>query len=365
MKIRIAATAAESTSSFIEIGSEVPFSIIAAVMQAVAESAAGAYVTVESGVSEPFASPRLDPAMYGESAKLALDAITVPPIVRPVEQPATAVQHVAYVEMPKELQPAPTFETPADAKYLTAVPVDPTMTVTGDPAKDFPPEARLIPTAAQLAAQAALATVKPEVLAKESLEVKKFESISDLAKTLPSDNPLAQAMAAPAEALKKRTRKAAAEVQADSAVPVQANPAPVSPSAVIPESQPSATLPAQPVAPPQRVSVLSKEESNLIRPRLAKYRNTILTGKRAEGFGGMETVLGGPNPEEQMRAFFQAFRSDKPNTKEWTYVDWLKAIDFMDDVVKVQGAYGLVRLIQQRVGLVPDPDDGSPAAVRK
>jgi hypothetical protein len=206
------------------------------------------------------------------------------------------------------------------------------------------------PTPAQKDAQAALATVKPQALANAANEA--FVDMAALAKTLPTDHPLAQ-IAAPAET-PKRKRKQTADAQ------TPAENLPVSPSVVIPESQPSPTLgtltttvavqvtptlPAQPVEPPKVEKLLTPEQEKEIKERLAKYRNEILPA------GGMVPVdqIGGV--EIQLRKFVAQFNPAKPSSKTWDYMDWRRFVDFFDDVVKVNGPAALVQHIQQKIGI--------------
>lgn len=363
MRIKIAAGVADSSQSSITFSKEVPFSVIAAVMSTLAGFLPAIRFEIES--ENPLPRPvtsTSDLTVYGANAKSALDSITTQPVVLPPPEfdaspeqpnaalpvvPGTSAQYFEYVEVPNAPIQGEFGSAVADAKTLALVPVE--------------------PTTAQKAAQAALATVKPEVLAKQVGE--KIASVQELAAKLPPDNPLAQAIAAPTEAPKKRTRKAAGSSEVEhpadnreiaGSMPASPTAPDVSSSADIQESQQSLTLPAQPVAPPERKKMLSDEEMAQIRPRLTKYRNQILTNE-----GGMSTVLNFGNVEDQLKAFCKVFRPDKPIRAEWNFQDWLKLLEFFDDGVKNIGARGLVRYIQQGIGLVPNPDDGSEPRVRK
>lgn len=275
-------------------------------------------------------------ASVNPEAIRALDAITTQPVVHPN-------------------QSSPVLEPPSSVS--------------------FPMSEIMKPTEAQIAAQVALASVKPEVLAKASGEnsvlgspqdrkdfvdalrqTETFKNIKDLAATLPADNPLAQA-AAP-EAPRQRKRKTAEDAVpvppellaklTDPALQSPSNPAGfkgVSPSADIPQSQPSTTLPARPVEPPKVEKKLKPEEEKEIRARLGKYRNEILPA------GKMEPIAEVGGVEVQLRTFVQKFYPDKPSSKTWDYADWAYLLNYFDETVKNSGAEGLVKAMQQKIGV--------------
>ncbi len=222
------------------------------------------------------------------------------------------------------------------------------------------------PTPAQRAAQDALATVKTETLAIVAGE--NFKTVADLAATLPSDHPLAQA----AEPPKQRKRKAA-EITLNTptqeaspvvnSVPTQVIPEKIIVAGIamankgneilrgivqeaVTETSAPAQLPAQPVMPPTVQKLLNPVQEAEIKTRLAKYRNEILPG------GGMVPVASIGGVEIQLRKFVSQFNSVKPSSKTWDYMDWLKFIDFLDDVAKTRGAAGLVQYMQQAIGVI-------------
>jgi hypothetical protein len=269
-------------------------------------------------------------------ATRALDAITTQPVVLPNP-------------MPSVVEPPSVYGTSAELKEIMSDTLTP----------------------AQKAAQDALATVKPETLARESLEelrhpalaridnpagirgvndfndIKKFENAAALIAALPPDNPLAQAVAPSPEAPRQRKRKPADEPQqVNPAVPEQVNPAPVSASADIPQSQGSMTLPAQPVEPPKVEKKLKPEEEKEIRARLGKYRNEILPA------GKMEPIAGVGGVEVQLRTFVQKFYPDKPSSKTWDYADWAYLLNYFDDMVNSSGPAGLVQAMQKKIGVI-------------
>jgi len=119
----------------------------------------------------------------------------------------------------------------------------------------------------------------------------------------------------------------------------------VSPSAVIPESQPSTTLPAQPVEPPKVEKLLNPEQEKEIKERLAKYRNEILPT------GGMVPVDQVGGVEIQLRKYVAQFCPAKPSSKTWGYDDWKNFVGFFDNMVATVGAAGLVQHIQRKIGI--------------
>jgi hypothetical protein len=262
----------------------------------------------------------------------ALDAITTQPVVLPNSVPSV-------VEPPVVL-------------FSTAPPI---IENWGDP------------TLTQKAAQAVLVSVKPEVLASaadgrgmidaEKLQkTETFKNIKDLAAALPADNPLVQAAAIESPKQRKRkqvgltlnTPQQEAQPQEVTPAPAQAStatPAPIQVAQTPVENLP-VTLPAQPVQPPKIEKLLNPEEEKAIKERLAKYRNEILPT------GGMVPVdkIGGI--EIQLRKFVGKFSIEKPSSKTWNYTDWLKFVDFLDDVTKTRGAAGLVKYMQQVIGIV-------------
>lgn len=298
-------------------------------------------------------------ANVNPEAVRALDAITTQPVVHPNSTPSIVV--------PSLPAPSSTVTFVPDEKFFT-------------PPVSFPLSEITKPTEAQLAAQAALASVKPETLAKASGEnsvlgspqdrkdfvdavrqTETFKNIKDLAATLPANSPLAQAAAPTAEAPKQRKRKAAEDMPAspedvrknlpmltDPALQSPSNPAGikgVSASADIPQSQGSTTLPAQPVEPPKVEKKLKPEEEKEIRARLGKYRNEILPA------GKMEPIAEVGGVEVQLRTFVQKFYPDKPSSKTWDYADWAYLLNYFDETVKNSGAEGLVKAMQQKIGV--------------
>jgi hypothetical protein len=108
-----------------------------------------------------------------------------------------------------------------------------------------------------------------------------------------------------------------------------------------------AQLPAQSVPPPTVQKLLNPAQEAEIRARMEKYRNEILPG------GGMVPIASIGGVEIQLRKFVGQFNSAKPSSKTWNYQDWLKFIDFLDDVAKTRGAAGLVKYIQQAtIGII-------------
>ena len=278
--------------------------------------------------------------------------------------------------------------TPEAARALDAITTQPVVLPNPTPSVVEPPSISeyhdyrstmevFAPSAAQEAANAALTAIKPEVLATAAGE--KIADVKELAAKLPANNPLVQAVA-PSEAPKQRKRKPAeaapvAELMSVEYVdptkseckeckcsfgvhlktcgqfkdphstPEKAN-STVSAVADIPQSQPSATMPAQPVEPPKVTKLLTEEQEKEVRTRLSKYRNEILPA------GKMEPIVGVGGAEIQLRQFVQKFNSDKPSSKTWNYIDWLKFLDFLDDYVKVKGAPELVQYMQQKIGVI-------------
>lgn len=262
-------------------------------------------------------------------ASRALDAITTQPVVVPNPTPSVVDPPVYDRDAMRKLQEQMAIDAQSDNRFVgTEMP----------------------PSPAQKAAQDALTAVKPETLAKASGEgyidaeqlrkTETFKDIKSLAATLPADNPLAQAVTLAPEAPKQRKRKAAEEL-----VPTQANPTPVSASADVPQSQPSTTLPAQPVEPPKVEKKLKPEEEKEIRARLGKYRNEILPA------GKMEPIAGVGGVEVQLRTFVQKFYPDKPSSKTWDYADWVYLLNYFDETIKNLGPAGLVEAMQKKIGV--------------
>jgi hypothetical protein len=232
------------------------------------------------------------------------------------------------------------------------------------------------PTTSQKAAQEVLDSIKSDVLAVEAGE-KTVKTVAELIATLPADNPLVQA-AATVEAPKQRKRKQAgitlntptqeaqpsstpapilqpaivkaaddmgkamaASMHATIAQAITETPAPTQANSVVPTQ----ALPAQPVEPPKVEKLLSPDEEKAIKERLAKYRNEILPT------GGMVPVDKVGGVEIQLRKFVGKFNVEKPSSKTWNYTDWLKFVDFLDDVTKTRGAAGLVKYMQQVIGI--------------
>jgi hypothetical protein len=270
------------------------------------------------------------PASNALVNNVALDAITAQPVVIPNPVPSV-VEPPAYVD----------YSVPITA-----------------------------PTTAQKEAQDALAAVKPETLAVEAGE-KTVKTVAELIATLPADNPLVQAAAA-VEAPKQRKRKQAgltlntpqqeaapilqpaivkaaddlgkamaASMHATIAQAITETPAPTQANSAVPTQ----ALPAQPVEPPKVEKLLSPDEEKAIKERLAKYRNEILPT------GGMVPVDKVGGVEIQLRKFVGKFNVEKPSSKTWNYMDWLKFVDFLDDVTKTRGAAGLVKYMQQVIGI--------------
>lgn len=258
--------------------------------------------------------------------------------------------------------------TPEAARALDAITIQPVVLPNPTPSVVEPPSSTLLPASgstvifkpderfnelspAQKAAQDALAAVKPETLAVSAGE--KFADVKELAAKLPADSPLVQALSPVLEAPKQRKRKPAegtpalnsgnplASYAKEIGVPV----APVT-SADIPQSQPSATMPAQPVEPPKVTKLLTEEQEKEVRTRLSKYRNEILPA------GKMEPIVGVGGAEIQLRQFVQKFNPDRPSSKTWDYTDWLIFLKFFDDYLKANGAPELVKYIQQKIGVI-------------
>lgn len=331
MRILISASKAEkSVDSFITIDGNVPFEIVAAVAKAIADSAIPKHhisVEVDGPVAAEAAMPRsvTSGAVYEEPAKLALDAITTQPVVHPnptpsfIEPPTSGAPVVELYnrDAMRKLQEKMLEDAQGDNKFTgTEMP----------------------PSPAQKAAQDALALVKPEILTKAAGE--KVSSIQELAAKLPADNPLVQAITPAPEAPKQRKRKTAEEHPEDAMINIPL----VSANADIPQSQPAATLPAQPVEPPKVEKKLKPEEEKEIRARLGKYRNEILPA------GKMEPITGIGGVEAQLKAFVQKFYPDKPTSKTWDYADWVYLLSYFDGTVENLGPEGLVKVMQQKIG---------------
>jgi hypothetical protein len=288
------------------------------------------------------------PASNALVNNVALDTITAQPVVVP--------------------NPAPSIVEPPE--YVQYVPKDPWPDKPAVAFLDTVAQKITETTPAQKEAQAALVAVKPETLAVEAGE-KTVKTVAELIATLPADNPLVQA-AATVEAPKQRKRKQAgltlntpqqeaapilqpaivkaaddlgkamaASMHATIAQAITETPAPTQANS----AAPTQALPAQPVEPPKVEKLLSPDEEKAIKERLAKYRNEILPT------GGMVPVdkIGGV--EIQLRKFVGKFNAEKPSSKTWNYTDWLKFVDFLDDVTKVRGAAGLVKYMQEVIGI--------------
>lgn len=227
------------------------------------------------------------------------------------------------------------------------------------------------PSEAQKTAQLALTAVKPEVLATAAGE--RHATVADLAKTLPADNPLVQALT-PAEAPKQRKRKAANEVTLNTPAQEAANaevnkkvdaiaaaiaggpavpPVPVITAPLIPAEAPVSsvvpTVVATPVQPVPVQKLLNETEEKEVRERLARYRNEILPGKPPAG-GAMVPTEGIGGVEIKLRSFVSKFSQDKPSSKTWNYADWKLFLDYLDAQVGAVGAAGLVDLIERKIG---------------
>jgi uncharacterized protein YodC (DUF2158 family) len=271
------------------------------------------------------------------------------------------------------------------------------------------------PSPAQKAAQDALTTVKPDVLTKASgepllppnaSEILRAKNVQELAATLPADHPLAQAAAEPPKQRKRKqagitlntpaqeaeqaavnqklddlqaaiaggkqvagsstvehsvdNREVAGPTPAPPTTPVkmgtvtttigmQITPTfPMSPTTDIPQSQRplTPTLLPQPVTPPAVTKILTPEQETEIKTRLAVYRNSVLPN------GGMVPVASVGGVEIQLRKFVAKFNPDKPSSKTWDYQDWLKFVGFLDDKVNTLGAAGLVKYMQQTIGVI-------------
>lgn len=231
---------------------------------------------------------------------------------------------------------------------LDAIQVQPTVVPNGEVGRDI--------TEVQKGAQEALAAVKPEVLATAAGE--HHATVADLAKTLPADNPLAQAVTQPAEAPTHRKRKPANEVTLNTpAQEAQPVPAPVVSAPIVPAAAPvSAVVPAAPAqvvaAPVQPAPVqklLNEVEEKEVRERLGKYRNEILPGKPPAG-GAMVPTEGIGGVEIKLRSFVSKFNPNKPSSKTWNYGDWKLFLDYLDAQVAAVGAVGLVDLIDRKIG---------------
>ena len=270
------------------------------------------------------------PASYG------LDAIVTQPVVLPNPEPSVVAPPIeAQIGSYKDYEwreipntQAVGVDSPSvPYKCVTLVPLEPTST--------------------QKTAQAALGTVKPQTLANAANEA--FVDMAALAATLPPEHPLS-ALVPAAEPPKQRKRKAAGAVD----TPTQAVTSPEEVRAALPMIQtpqqnlaPAAptALPAQAVEPPKVEKLLSPEQEKEIKERLAKYRNEILPA------GGMVPVdkIGGV--EIQLRKYVAQFCSTKPSSKTWAYEDWKNFVGFFDNMVATVGADGLVRHIQQKIGI--------------
>lgn len=245
-------------------------------------------------------------------------------------------------------EPGPAKATPPAVKevapQIPPVPVyvqaaDPMVTITGDPAKDFPPEARALPTKAQLEAQKALETVKPEVLARESGELK-ATALPGI-EVAPNLNVLEPTFEAP----KRRTRKKA-EVSFDipfkigesaptsAVVPVPAlvrlDPKPE------PAPQPSAVR-VEGLKPEPPAGVPDAIQMKGFRDRLFKYTNEILPK------AGMVPSIEGGGIAQKVRAFAQA-KFMKPLT-ELTVVEWESLLGYWEGMVREHGPQALVKVI--------------------
>lgn len=325
-----------------------------------------ALVLLDEMDSEPETLVKPTPTSYG------LDAISTQPVVLPNPEPSVVEPPVSPIEY---------YNWDALRVLQQQLGEEPSSEGTEMP-----------PSPAQQAAQDALAEVKREVLATESLEelrhpalcrvdnpagirgandfndIKKYNTVADLAATLPSDHPLS-AIIPPAEAPKQRKRKAASvenpvptvettpvstavienppvPVQANPAVPTQVNPALAqTPEQNLTPAAPTA-LPAQAVEPPKVEKLLNPEQEKEIKEHLAKYRNEILPA------GGMVPVdkIGGV--EIQLRKYVAQFCSTKPSSKTWAYDDWKIFVGVLDNMVATVGPAGLVQHIQKAIGIL-------------
>ena len=253
---------------------------------------------------------------------------------------------------------------------LDAIQVQPTVVPSDVSGRDITE-----PTDAQKGAQEALAAVKPEILATAAGE--HHATVADLAKALPPDNPLVQAVTAAAEAPKQRKRKPANEVTlntpaqeaepkpvtagssvvehpADNRATVGSSPTPPTtpvPAQVSPAvlAQVNSAVVAQPVQPAPVQKLLNEAEEKEVRDRLGKYRNEILPGKPPAG-GAMVPTEGIGGVEIKLRSFVSKFNPNKPSSKTWNYGDWKLFLDYLDAQAAAIGAVGLVDLIDKKIG---------------
>jgi len=268
---------------------------------------------------------------------------------------------------------------------------DPMTTITGDPAKDFPPEARAFPTKAQLEAQKTLAAVKPEVLAKAAGEIRIGGPDDDQ----PPTDPKLQLQPLPAAAVvteptfespKRRSRKKeqvtfempfkldlpgvmlapvgatpspAAEKIVEEARKIETTPVKVSqietkfvlldapatvpqPSSATIVVAPTPEVKAEPAAP-----VLDATQVKAFRDRLFKYTNDIFPK------AGMVPSVEGGGIAQKVRSFAQAkFKVPLTNL---TAEQWESLFSYWDGVIKEYGAQSLVKIIDDVAEGKADP----------
>jgi hypothetical protein len=277
-----------------------------------------------------------------------------------VDMIATTATHKAQVP---QTQPA--------AKP-NAAPGEEFVRVTGDPAKDFPKDARLVPTKAQLEAQRVLAGVNPEVLAKASSEARDavLQEISSVSQNPPNEGVSLQVNAAvpaqvnPVEPRRRKREKATFNkpFSLDAAVS-----APVSPITDIPESKPLLTVPplqpagtvitvAEPIVlPPAKVEEIKKEKLDVVaqaiglpdpvkvnelRTQLFKYTNELLPKS------GLVSDEGAP-AAMKFRKFVVNRYKGLASLNHLTIDQWNDLYSFMDSYLNEGRGAELVKVINE------------------
>ena len=264
-----------------------------------------------------------------------------------VQEPSTGVKASTPSAL-KEIAPMiPPVAAPAK---------DPVMTITGDPDKDFPRDARLIPTAAQLAAQKALTTVKPEALAEASGEKAAAIHVFEQAQKDLTPEAIADITKPEFESPRRRSRK---KTEVSFEIPFKIDlpgAVPATVSVVAPTSAPLVHLDPLPgtavqgatttvivqtlapeVKPEPPAPTLDATQVKGFRDRLFKYTNDIFPK------AGMVPSVEGGGIAQKVRSFAQAkFKVPLTNL---TAEQWETLFSYWDGVITQYGAKDLVRII--------------------
>lgn len=267
-----------------------------------------------------------------------VEAVASAPKYAPAQQPA--------------IQPAARPNTAAGE-----VAVSPYVAVTGDKEKDFPKDAHLFPTVAQVEAQRALAVVKPDVLAKQAGEIMENatrDAITDLGKQMEKENKIVKILTEEPKRRKRTTFNKQFSLQ------------PESPNADIPQSQPSPTseplktvvvyeaplVAAKPttqaIAEAQKIPVeiqvpaptVDPVKLNELRNQLFKYTNGLLPKAGLVSDEGAPLMM-------KLRKFVVNRYKGLPSLNHLSIEQWQDLYSFMDSYFDNGRGAELVKIIDE------------------